>query len=193
MEESLSGPAGIVQLLDEHHLVVLGEQQDQRVDFARHLAEQLGTIPETQTITIRGDLITDLDSLCSQLEAGLDVCEPITRSVEAVIELLRINRDDQKHQYFIWQDADSLLESDVDLFGQLANAFLGVAAEREHISPDVLVLQRIVFIGGDKLGAYAEEEAGQFCTWLVEDGITVFWEVASCVERPPVLTYQLDG
>ena len=76
---------------------------------------------------------------------------------------------------------------------RLANALLSVAAEREHTCPDLLILQRVVFTGGDKLGAYFEEEGGQFRRWLVEPECDPFEEVHSYVLRPPVLAYRLDG
>ncbi len=68
---------------------------------------------------------------------------------------------------------------------------IAVAAEKEHVSPDALVLQRSVFVGGEKLAAYAQRRDGQLRTWLLEDGATPFWEVMSSVPHPPVLTYYL--
>ena len=74
----------------------------------------------------------------------------------------------------------------------MVNALLGTAAYHEHVEPDVLVLQRVVFFGGDKLGASAEEPHGQFNAWLTEDDGDL-WEVYACLERPPVMTFRLDG
>lgn len=165
--------------------------------FAIALAEQLRTIADSQVCVLRGDRIDDLMTFGNELErSGLasdTAGGPVPPTVTGVIDALRSESVAARHQYFIWQDADNLLESNVRLFGQLANALMGVAAEREHVSAETLVLQRVVFVGGDKLGAYAEEPGGQFRTWFLENGTTPFWEVVSCVERPVVLTYRLDG
>jgi hypothetical protein len=58
---------------------------------------------------------------------------------------------------------------------------------------NALVLQRVVFIGSSKLGAYAEDHNGQFNRWLDDSEESPFWEVASIIERPPVLTFRIDG
>jgi hypothetical protein len=68
---------------------------------------------------------------------------------------------------------------------------LAVAAEKEHVSPDRLVLQRCVLVGGERLAAYARTDDGPLRSWLLEDGATPFWEVLSSVPHPPVLTYQV--
>jgi hypothetical protein len=197
MTRALDAPqsrsAGLVQLLDEHHLVVLGESRERRAGFAAGLSDCLRALPDTQVINLSGDRATDLPSFCRVLAGALGVRRTSRPGLACVVDALRIPATDARRQYFIWEDADAMLEADVALFGRLVNAFLGVAAEQEHISPDLLVLQRVVFFGGDKLGAYAEDERGQFCSWLIEDDTTEFWEVASCVDRPPVLTYRLDG
>jgi hypothetical protein len=160
-------------------------------------------MPAAEVIPVRGDRVTDLTTFCGELErfgAGPETAPggrrgvgPIPRTVPGVIDALRRTTASARHQYFVWTDADVLLEANVGLFGQLANALMGVAAEREHVTPGALVLLRVIFVGGDKLGAYAEEDRGQFRSWLRGDGATPFREVALCVERPAVLTYRLDG
>src|SRR5207247_6640689 len=92
-----------------------------------------------------------------------------------------------KRGYFLWRQADPLLDADVNMFSALVNAFLAVAAEREHISADRLLIQRVVFLGGAKLGAYAEDARGQFCRWLDDDDGSPFWEVINVVQRPAVI------
>jgi hypothetical protein len=91
----------------------------------------------------------------------------------------------------------------VDLFRRLVNALFAVAAETECVSLDPVVLQRVVMLGGSKLGAYAEDDTGQFNRWLIEDADdatsdsrrteSLFWEVQNVIERPPVLVYRMDG
>lgn len=191
--ESPSWPAGVTQLLDEHHLVVLAERPERRTEFARSLAAHLETVPDAATIDLPGERATSLQAFCRMLSEALHLAKPIPPNMDGLIRLLRAGPLQARHQYFIWRDADALLEADVRLFSRLVNAFLSVAAEFEYVNPDLLTLQRLVFLGGDKLGAYAEDEAGPFCAWLTEGGSTRFWEVTSCVPRPPVLAYRLDG
>jgi len=191
--ESPIWPTGVTQLLDEHHLVVLAEPQQRRTEFARSLAVHLEAMPETALVSLPAGGATTLGAFCRMLSEALHLARPVPPTMDGLIRLLRAGPLQAKHQYFIWHEADALLEADVKLFSRLVNAFLSVAAEFEYVNPDVLTLQRMVFLGGDKLGAYAEDESGQFCTWLTEGGSTRFWEVTSCVSRPPVLAYRLDG
>jgi len=190
-------PAEIAQLLDEHHLAVVSGRPRRRARLVAALAERLRSIADAEVCVLHGARINDLMTFRNELERS-GVRPDATRAslaptIEGVIDALRSDGISARHQYFIWEDADNLLDTNVRLFGQLANALMGVAAEREHVSDETLVLQRAVFVGGDKLGAYAEDPCGQFRTWFFEDGTTPFWEVVSCVGRPAVLTYRLDG
>jgi hypothetical protein len=189
--QPLGLPSDMPQLLDEHHLVVLGDAPQRRRDVADHLIGRLGSMPDSQAIRLDGSWITDLHSFCRMLDEQMPDKAPTARSLDGVIERLRRVPSMIRRRYVIWEDADVLLESDVALFGQLVNALLSVAAEFEHLDPDPLVLQRVVFLGGDKLGAYAEDETGQFRSWLVDGDC--FWDVHACVDRPSVLTCRLDG
>jgi hypothetical protein len=197
--ESLTWPDGIVQLMDDHHLVVLSDSANARRQFGDTLAGHLENIRETEIVSIDGAHATDLPSFCSQLERQLGILPqgPSSwwRDMSSVITLLRGAATSPKRRYFLWHEADVMLEQDVDLFGRLVNAFLGVAAEHEHITMDanVLVLQRVVFMGGAKLGAYAEDTDGQFNRWLDDSEDSPFWEVASVIDRPPVITFRIDG
>jgi len=196
--ESTSWPQSVIQLLDDHHLVVLSDRPRARQQFGSSLGDHLRTITDTHVVTIDGAAATDLPSFCRQLVQGLLLpkikVNPWWRDMQSVIEVLRSACTGFKRRYLIWQDADAMLESDVELFCRLVNAMFGVAAECEHISLDPVMLQRVVFIGGAKLGAYAEDVNGQFCRWLDDDEQdSPFWEVMSVVERPPVIAYRLEG
>src|SRR5262245_8641215 len=195
--DSTTWPDGIIQLLDDHHLVVISGNGQVRRQFARALAEQLTLIEDTEVVAIEGHKATELPSFCGQLERGLRVptrdLSPWWRDIESMIEVLRVACTGPKRRYFIWQDADAMLEADVQLFCRVVNAFCGVAAECEHVSVERLVLMRMIFVGGDKLGAYAEDTTGQFRAWLDDGEDSPFWEVMSVIDRPPVLVYRLDG
>jgi hypothetical protein len=193
LDDPMIEPADVAPLLDEHHLVVLGEGDD-RDAFAERLHDHLaGTVAESSVTVLEGKRVRDLGSFCRMLDGAIGSGEIIEQTVDGVVERLRGCSTGVRHHYFIWHDADTLLEHDVPLFGRLVNAMLGVAAEREHLSPDVLVIQRHIFLGNYKLGAYADDDHGQFRSWLVKDDVTRFWDVASCLERPPVLMYRLGG
>lgn len=192
----------IVQLLDEHHLVVLADTAVVRDQFADGLSQRLAAMADTQVIDLHGRGIRDVPAFCSDLERQLTneradggkagPPKAWWRDIMSVIAALRTPTG-ARRRYIIWRDADAMLESDVKLFGQLVNALLSVAAEHEHVSLELLVLQRAVFIGGPKLGAYAEDSTGQFCRWLDDAPDSPFWEVVSVIDRPPVLTYRIEG
>jgi hypothetical protein len=195
--DSTLGPDGLIQLLDDHHLVILSDHPRSRRAVGCALQDRLALIADTQVLTIDGQRALDLPGLCRQLEHGLALSRSGEklwwRDVHSLIGLLRSACHGARRRYFIWQDADAMLEADVELFCRVVNAFCAVAAECEHVSLDPIVLLRLVFIGGPKLGAYAEDTTGQFCRWLDDDDDSWFWEVASIVDRPSVITYRIDG
>lgn len=197
---SATWPQNVIQLLDDHHLVVLCDASAARNRFRNTLGEHLRSLPETQVIEIDGGASADLASFARQLETQLHVSSKSWKEVSSkhsmhhLIDLLRAACSGPKRRYYMWRDADAMLEADVDLFCRLVNAIFGVAAECEHITLDPVMLQRVVFIGGAKLGAYAEDTNGQFCKWLEEkDQDSPFWEVMSMVDRPAVITYRVEG
>jgi hypothetical protein len=193
LDHFTSEPASLTQLLDDHHLVVLSDDPVRHDRLTTTLSEYLEILPETRLVMLPGRELVDLDAVCGVFEQHFNGHHRIERSIRGLVRLLRNHTDEPKHQFFFWPDADALLDADVRLFGRVVNALMSVAAEREHVSTEVLALQRFVFLGGSKLGAYAEDAHGQFHEWLVERGSTPFWEVVSCLARPPVLTFRLDG
>ncbi len=205
--DSRISPTDLVQLLDEHHVVVLADDPRQRRQFTRVLSDHLNAQPQTEVVVLDGANMTDLPSLVRELtrragrddpvdlppdgegERGVPAPDPF----EAVIDLLRQWPGTPHHRYLLWREADVLLDADLALFARFVNALFAVAAEREHLNAEPLILQRVALIGNAKLGAYAEDERGQFSCWLEdEEGGSPFWEVMSCVDRPPVITCRLD-
>jgi hypothetical protein len=202
--ETETWPDEVVQLLDDHHLVVCANDPDAAARFGDTLERRLRQLAETEVVVIDGSRATDVTSFCKQIERQIvpraqrrEMVQSRSwwRDIASVIHLLRNAADvagAPKHRYFIWRQADVLLLEDAALFSRLVNALLGAAAEQEHITPQSLVLQRVVFLGSDALADYAEKPDGQFHRWLDEDG-SPCWEVASVLEGPPVLTYRLEG
>jgi len=205
--DSTSWPESVIQLLDEHHLVALSDDAAARNRFAVTLARQLDLMDQTQVIVIDGRQCVDLPSFCRELESKLGVPRIARnawwRDLHSVIQVLRSTSPGRRRRYLIWNDADAMLETDVELFRRLVNALFGVAAETEYVSLDPVVLQRVVMLGGSKLGAYAEDDNGQFNRWLIEEPDDAsaksekkespFWEVQNVIDRPPVLLYRMDG
>lgn len=182
-------PASIAQLLDEHHLVIQGAAE-RRLALGSSLGRHVTGLPETRVVEIDGTTVTTIEAFTAAVAAGLDRTAR-TAVLEGLVGLLRALPRCQRI-YFLWHDADAMLESDPSAFARVVNAVLGIAAEREHLSRDEYILERWIFLGGPALGIYAADDRGQFHAWLDEDGATPFWDVAAVVERPNVMTVNLD-
>lgn len=185
--------SSVAQLLEEHHLVVLSEDAARLDRFVDSAWRSLESLSGSRVIIVPGELTMSVDAVCRLMELHCGSRKRIPRTVEGLIRLLRDHTPGGRFQYVIWRNADAMLEHDVHLFSEVVNALMGVAAEREHIDPDMLELQRFIFIGGEKLGAYAEEDGGQFRTWLATNGSASLAALKDYVPRPPVLTLRLDG
>lgn len=199
-------PDEVIQLLDDHHLVVVSDRPATGERFGEMLIRRMNQMSETQVVVLDGEAVTDVPSFCRLVELQtltrpqrkqMPQTRNFWRDAHSVINVLRQTGSAEgrggstKHRYFIWHKADALLKRDPALFGHLVNALFGVAAEQELIAPDSLVIQRVVFIGGEPLAKYAEDPESQFNRWLDEEG-SPLWEVASMLERPPVVTYRLE-
>ncbi len=85
-----------------------------------------------------------------------------------------------------------LLHENHKLFGRLADALAGVAAEAEYASDELLIIQRTIYVGGPLLDVYAENRHGQFRAWYTDGHGEPFWKVVTGLDAPPVLRYQID-
>ena len=191
--------ADVTQLLDEHHLVAWSDVSSRRTQFAVSLGSFLGGLRDTEVCVFYGRFITDLDSFYYQLEHSLPG-PPLERRIDGpagIASLLRSRssfrgRPETKSRFYIWHDADVLLKSNHVLFGQLVDAFAGVAAEAEYVSDDLLLLHRSVFVGGSILDVYAEDPKSQFQRWLTDQHGEPFWQVVTGIEAPPFMRYRVD-
>ena len=193
-------PTEIIQLLDDHHVVLLADDDQVRARYCAQLRDQLEALPGSRVIRISTGTQSPIDGFTAAYadqyrgSALLDGTLPALASVlrDGVAESESLNAC--RHEYIVWCDADLALEADVAEFGRVVNTLLAAAAEHEYVDPDVLVLQRIVFAGSAKLGAYAEEAMGQFRSWLTDDEITgPSADVVRCMAQPPVISYRIDG
>jgi hypothetical protein len=190
----------VTQLLDEHHLVALSDSPRRRMHFAVSLAQFLQGLRDAEVCSLYGRFITDLDSFCHQLERTipgpfLDRRIDGPRGVTALLRSREVfrGRPACKFRFYIWHDADILLRENEILFGQLADALAGVAAEAEYVSDDLLLIHRAVYVGGTALGDYADNPAGQLQVWCPDEAdIEPFWQLVTGIERPPVIRYQID-
>jgi hypothetical protein len=194
----------VVQRLDEAHLVAWSDSVRRRVQFGSQLAAFLSRQRDTEVCTLYGSCVTCLESFCNQLERSIPGRQLLRRidGPGGVTSLLRSRaetavRIPSKYRFYIWHDADELLRADRGLFGRLADAIMGVAAEAEYASDDLLLLHRAVFVGSSRLELYSQDPYGQFCVWA-SDGVggahaEPFWQLVTGVDHPPVERVALDS
>lgn len=185
------------QLLEEHHLVAWAHAPAHRGRFGQELASYLRKMDDTQVCELSGASIQDLFSFCNQLEREIRN-DRVRRSIDGkggIVDALRLLADHPRpprHRFFVWHDADVLLRHDHRLFGRLADALMGVSAELEYASEDLLLLQRVIFVGAPSLDVYAEDARGQFRRWLSDHDEEPLWATVTGVSAPPVLRYRID-
>jgi hypothetical protein len=188
--------AELTRVLDEHHLVAWSSQSGERASFAAGLASFLAGMDDAQVIPIYGRNASDLETFCYQIERSIAGDGPMRRRVDGPAGLVSRFRSQPvipgrpplRLRYFVWHDPDELIQNDPGLFGQIADAIAGVAAEAEYASDDYLMITRAVYIGGEALREYAEDESGQLRSWLRDFSEEPFWRAVSGVDVPPVLT-----
>jgi hypothetical protein len=187
------------QLLCESHLVVSSLNPALRERFGLELTKHYRHMPMVESVAIAGSVVHSLEDLCHQLERALPAAwqaEPIERSIEGpggIVERLRERMSEpglpaSRHRYYLWRDADVLLRHDRVLFAQLVSAIMGVAAEAEYTGEDLLMVHRLILVGGPDLLAYAEELNGALQQWQDHPARASkpLWKVLSGLERPPV-------
>ncbi|MEO1007166.1 MAG: hypothetical protein AAFX79_01205 [Planctomycetota bacterium] len=191
--------ADVAALTDESHLVAWSAHPRYQIDFATSLGQYLQAQRHTEVFCFRGRHITNLESFCEQLERGVPG-PTLARRVNGprgVVSLLR-GRDPahcgpaSRYRYLLWDDADVLLRQDRTLFSELVDAIIGVAAESEYVSDDLLLLQRAVFVGGLPLKQYADDEDGQFRIWLPDAFDEPFWQVVTGIDGPSATAFNID-
>jgi hypothetical protein len=189
----------VAQLLDENHLIATSERPGRRLAFAASMSQFLGAQRDAEVCPFYGRYITDLESFCHQLErtiAGPSLRRRID-GIDGVSALLRYRtsvsgRRAARFRYYVWHDADVLLRSDRALFGRLADAMAGVAAEAEYVSDDLLLIHRAVYVGGRDLVEYFDDEEGQFRSWWKDDFGEPFWKVVTGLDAPSCVTCDID-
>ena len=178
--------SAVAQVLDESHVTAFGRDDAAVTLFCDELVSSLSLFPDVRVGVIEGRAALDLNGLCVQLE-GVLRRDRIARRFDGprgILDALRHRATDVdgdvppmrravRERYIIWRHADALLSADAGLFGRAVDALLGVAAELEYVTDDLLLVQRVVFTGGPVLAACAEDERGPLRSWLasrMEDG-----------------------
>ncbi len=189
----------VAQYLEEQHLAAWSGVPRRRVQFAATLTHFLSGMRDTEVCPLYGRHITDLESFCYQLERILPGI-PLERRVDGpsgVTALLRSRhtyraRPASKFRYFIWHDADVLLRNDRPLFGRLLDALMGVSAEAEYTSDELLILHRGIFLGTQHLGEYRHDMDGQFQSWYGDKRGNAFWRIVTGLDAPPIELFEID-
>lgn len=190
--EILEWQPTVTQMLDEQHLVAWSGSARARLRFAVSLTNFLESLQGTEVCTFFGRYIHDLDGFCHMLERCLPG-GPLERRVDGprgVTDMLRSRESlpgqmPMRYRYYIWHDADTLLQQDQRLFGKLLDALMGVAAEAEYLDDDALLIHRMVFVGGPMLDVYYEDARSQFRSWLPDPLGEPFWLTATGLAAPP--------
>ena len=192
----------LAQVLDEHHLCASSESFSARASFVDDLVSQLSLMDDTQVCVIDGLQTLDIASFGRELGTalGVDVRKHPIDSLESVVWALRrrftpADQSPVKRRFIVWSEAHELLRQNSRAFSQLVDAMMGVAAESEFASEDLLLLQRCVFIGRSALDVYAEDPTAQFRAWMSEGTERPLWSVVSGQDAPRVrrLPIERDG
>ena len=195
------------RLLNEQHLCAWSDNPRQRERFVSELSSTLSKFDDTYVCTLDGTRTLSLDAVITEFEHALAVGH-LGRTIDGVrgmggagglVGALRRRPHISgvggappiKRRFIIWTDAHLLLQSDPKLFGRIADALMGVAAEHEFCSDDVLLIQRAVFVGRAALDVYAEDPRGQFRSWYSEFGEAPLWRVVTGRDSPSVARWKI--
>lgn len=209
--EVAAWPLEVAQLLEEHHVEAWSRSAQARDRFAADLAETLAKFDDTHVCILDGSHVVDLPSFCIALQRALgghaggaegeiDLTVDGDSGVVSALRRRPVTGDGGdgdgggrplKRRFLLWREAHVLLKHEPRLFGRLADAIVGVAAEGEFVSDDVLFLQRAVFVGAPALDVYAEDPRSQFNAWFVEADEAPLWRVITGLRGPSVARWRI--
>ena len=173
----VDAPLGDVpSLLDERHMVLWSRDLHRRERAADLVVNSLRAVQDAQVVSLPGAVIHDLKSLRTHLDHALPSAEnrPLRATIDGPAGLLARLREpadplpDHHHvkwRYYVWRDADVLLRSSPAVFSMMVDAVAGVAAEAEFTSVDLLLIQRLVLVGGPSLHVAACDPEGPMRAW----------------------------
>jgi hypothetical protein len=183
---------------EQAHLVAWSAAAARRIGFATEMGQFIQAQGQMEVLPLQGRYIDSIETFCQQLERSIPG-PPLARRVDgprSITNLLR-SRDAMHrgmpahHRYILWHDADVLLRRDPGLLSALLDAMMGVAAEAEYVTDDLLLLTRVILVGGPHLADYAEDDRGSLRGWLPGRG-EPFWSIVTGLHCPPVRVVSID-
>lgn len=185
------------QTLEEQHVCAWSDCPTQRDHFVHDMQSILSRIDGAEVCRIDGRATTNLGEFVRQLEQVLHVgnmLETIDGPL-GIVDALRRRPTREgvavRRRYLIWTEAHVLLRQEPHLFGRVLDAIMGVAGEGEFVDDDVLLLQRLILVGRPALDVYAEDPAGQLCTWHTDSGEEPLWQVITGLSCPRVARWRI--
>lgn len=197
-------PADTQALLNEAHLAAWASGASSATRFTAGLQQFLALQPDTEVWLLPGGAIGDVSTLAAHLAAFVPVDEiaPRIDGPAGITDALRSRWPSHfgtvsRFRYVIVHDADRFIDRDETLFGDFADALMGVAAEAEYVSDELLLIQRAVFVGGSRLHHAAQEPRGPLRAWRRDrsgagGGASPFWAAVTSLEEPPVLAHPVE-
>jgi hypothetical protein len=176
-DEVCDGPAtDVVSLADESHVVMWSRGLQARESAANRAYAQLHAVGDSQVVSLPGAVIHDLKQLRDQVNRALpdDDGRRLGPSLDGPAGLLarlahlpRTGADGHhiKFRYYLWRDADVLLKHSPPAFSMMVDAVAGVAAEAEFASDDLLLIQRLILVGGPELHRCYHDPHGPLRAW----------------------------
>lgn len=182
--ESLDGPEAAVKALEESHLIVVVDDAADRTRFATGVRTRLDVVHRGR--------FCDVSQLYPVLDrAGAVPAREVEEALVALTARLRAAGGIDKMQTFVWPDLDALIEVAPGAVRRALHAAFAIAAEHEFVSPETLVIQRHLMLGGARLGELAADVAGPARTWLEGDDAGAFPEAADFCPNPRVAIARL--
>lgn len=190
----------VLAKLESHHIAAWSMDTGLRTRFGASLQQFLVSQPGTEVCVLHGRSILDLDGLCAQLERLIPV-ESLARSVDGpkgLASILRTrtsngSRVPTRQRFFLWHDADVLIRQNPMLFEAIAEAIAGVSAELEYAGDAALLIQRCVYIGGDRLASVARDPDSMLNRWADDGPGVPFWSLVTGEESPMTALCSIDS
>jgi hypothetical protein len=161
--------------LDEHHVVVWHRSLTARELAASAIQHELEANHEAQVVSLAGARVHDLRSLRGEVDRALPDLNG--RHLLATFAghgglLARLREPPPsvaghhtKFRYYLIRDADVMLRASAPTFSVALDSLAGIAAESEYASDDLLLIHRIILVGGPDLLACHRDPAGPLRAW----------------------------
>jgi hypothetical protein len=166
----------LASLLLERHVALVSDDELTRKRASDAASMLLSGQLDSQLIRLDGQNISDLRSLRLSIDRALpgDDGRPMLAPIDGprgllsrLRELPHIRMDGHhiKNRWFLWTDADKLLQASPSSFSVAIDAFTGIAAESEYASEDLLLISRVILIGDLTLARCAADDRGPLRSW----------------------------